>query len=240
MTLPWLMGWWNLIFLAPFAVAMLYLFVYTLTGITFGDAGADAGADADADGDAEHDHAAGHHAAVAGGPPFYALALSWMGVGRVPLSLMLLVLLLTWGSVGFLTNSALHERGAIGADAARWSVPVALLAAVLVTRTVVMLLGRFVPMNESSARPLRALVGAVGEALYPIDATFGMAVVRDANGDLKHVACRVGDGVPPIEKGVRVRLVAYAAEQRTFYVAAEDAPLPASLPAHETKSGGAF
>jgi hypothetical protein len=33
----------------------------------------------------------------------------------------------------------------------------------------------------------------------------------------------VGDGVAPVEKGARVKLVAYAAGERTFYVVAVDA-----------------
>jgi membrane protein implicated in regulation of membrane protease activity len=212
MTLEWLLGWWNLIFLAPFAVALLYLFVYTLTGVTFGDM------DADADADADADHDSGHHG-EGGHGTFSALALTWLGVGRVPLSLALLVLLLVWGAAGFLTNTSLAGRPE-GWQAARVSLPVALVVSVMVTRAVVMLLARFVPMNDTSARPLRSLVGTVGEALYPINETFGMAVVRDANGDLKNVPCRVGDGVPPIEKGAAVRLVAFDAPERLFYVAA--------------------
>jgi hypothetical protein len=250
MTWQWLMGWWNLIFVAPFAVALLYLLVYTITGVTFGDAdvdadadaNVDANADADADADADQAHGVGHHTSGhggGGGAPYYALALSWLGVGKVPLSLMLLVFLLTWGSVGFLTNAAARERGADGWEAARWSIPLALLVGVLVTRTVVMLLARYVPLNATSALPLRGLVGSVGEALYPIDAAFGMAVVRDANGDLKHVACRVGEGVAPVEKGARVRLVAYDDAARMFYVAADEEPASAAAGA-TTKSGGAL
>ena len=34
MTLQWLSQWWNLIFIAPFALAMLYLALYTATGLS--------------------------------------------------------------------------------------------------------------------------------------------------------------------------------------------------------------
>jgi hypothetical protein len=49
MTLNWLLGWWNLIFVIPFLVALTYLGIYTASGLTFGDADADADADADED-----------------------------------------------------------------------------------------------------------------------------------------------------------------------------------------------
>ena len=39
--LQWLLSWWNLIFLIPFVFALLYLVLYTMSGITFGEADAD-------------------------------------------------------------------------------------------------------------------------------------------------------------------------------------------------------
>src|SRR5438067_3052533 len=144
MTTQWLLSWWNLIFIVPFLLAMLYLGVYTLTGITFGEADADADMDADADvhvdaevdhdisadADADHDISAesnadhdigndhdagdhdadqdGDHDADDGGGPSSALlaALAWLGVGKVPVSLLLMILLMTWGAVGFGINQA--------------------------------------------------------------------------------------------------------------------------------------
>ena len=42
MTAQWILGWWNLIFMVPFALALMYLVLYTVSGITFGEADADA------------------------------------------------------------------------------------------------------------------------------------------------------------------------------------------------------
>ena len=41
----WLMQWWNLIFIVPFGLALLYLGVYAMSGFTFGDADGDVGVD---------------------------------------------------------------------------------------------------------------------------------------------------------------------------------------------------
>src|SRR5258706_13534355 len=104
MTLQWLLGWWNLIFVAPFAVALLYLGVYTLTGVGIGDADADVHGDFDADADADVDadahleadghvegdaqtetdgpHGDGHSDSETGGQQsFHSMALAWFGVG---------------------------------------------------------------------------------------------------------------------------------------------------------------
>jgi membrane protein implicated in regulation of membrane protease activity len=231
MTIEWLLGWWNLIFVAPFAVALLYLGVYTLTGLGDGDAhdagGGDSDADADADahvgvdGDAGADadadaHADAHNGETSGSGSLHALALSWLGVGRVPVALIVIVLLLTWGGAGFVTNAALRPAGSW--EAARVSVPVALCLSLFVTRAIVLFIGRYVPLNETYARGRDQLVGCVGEAVFAIDERFGMAAVRDGRGDLHQVTCRVASGVEPVGKGAKVRLVAYGREDQTFFV----------------------
>ncbi len=235
MTLQWLLGWWNLIFVAPFAVALLYLGVYTLTGLELGggdtdvhgDFDADAEADLDADAHIEADghveaeteaaHGDGHEPSAAGGQQsLQAMALSWFGVGKVPITIIVIVLLLVWGAAGFITNSVLRTLS--GWDAARVSIPVALLAGLFISRVVVLFMGRFVPLNETYAKRRGELVGCIGEALYGINQTFGMAMVRDDRGDLHQVACRVASEVPPVAKGAKVKLVAYGAKDRTFFV----------------------
>src|SRR5687767_2703747 len=54
-----LMAWWNLIFVLPFGLALLYLALYTLTGVTFGDADTAVDADGELDADADADADAG-------------------------------------------------------------------------------------------------------------------------------------------------------------------------------------
>jgi membrane protein implicated in regulation of membrane protease activity len=254
MPVQWLVNWWNLIFVLPFSLALLYLGLYTVSGITFGDADADgdfdadgdidhdfdagvdhdldADADADADGDVDQDldadqdvdgdHDAGSHEAEGGGrgvdAPVHIAAMNWLGIGRVPVSLVLMVLLLTWGVAGFLTNAAMQERGAM---AAVFSIPIAAVVSFFVTHTVTALIARYLPLYETTAQRRHALLGSVGEAMYPIDRKFGMVSVREETGDLYQVACRaVGDA---IGKGSKVKLVSYNAKEGLFYVAPHDA-----------------
>ena len=81
---------------------------------------------------------------------------------------------------------------------------------------------RWLPLNETSARRRHDLLGSVGEALYPITGQFGLVAVRDDRGELYQVPCRVaGEGAEPIAKGTKVRLVAYSAKTRSFYVSAD-------------------
>src|SRR5205807_3723513 len=50
MKIEWLFAWYNLIFIVPFAVALLYVGIYAVSGLTFGESNMDgSGADVDAD-----------------------------------------------------------------------------------------------------------------------------------------------------------------------------------------------
>jgi hypothetical protein len=59
-TIEWMTSWWNLIFILPFGLGLMYLGLYTVSGWTFGDADGASGlehdlhVDVDADADADH------------------------------------------------------------------------------------------------------------------------------------------------------------------------------------------
>jgi len=260
MTTDWIFGWWNLVFLAPFLLALIYLGVYAASGLTFGDAdadhdfgadadhdigadadhdlgadadadhdlgadadhdvAADADGDADADADADHDAGDGGHGvhANANGHSSLFTALTWLGVGRVPLSIILMVLLLSWGAIGFSVNVLSNDLF----KGEPWrlvllSLPAAFAGSLLVTGGISKAIVKLIPLNETSARRRHELLGSVGEAVYAIEETSGVIAVRDDHGDLFQVAGRVEPGKPPIPKGTRVKLVAYDAPRKLFF-----------------------
>lgn len=257
MTLDWLLGWWNLVFVVPFGLALLYLILYAASGVTFGDADADgdlaepdvdhdvhlghdahldhdldvdpdadldveADVDADLDGDLDADvdgpeaPAGGTHAIEPGG---FRSALTWLGVGRVPLSVLLMVLMLAWGATGFLVNQLARES--VGSDwrVALLSLPAALAVGLFVTRGVVRAIDRWVPLDETSARRRHDLLGLAGVAVYDVTARFGMVGVRDDHGDLYQVPCRLAAGhADVIPKNATAVLVAYNARERLYHV----------------------
>ena len=239
MTTDWIFGWWNLVFLAPFLLALIYLGVYAASGVTFGDVDADAdfGADADVDhdmhvgGDAGHDahiggdahghdvghgHGHGGHHAPSGRGGYLA-ALTWLGVGRVPLSIVMMVLLMTFGAIGFATNVLTKERFAEDWQPIVFSLPLAFVGSLVLTGGISTAIGKLVPLNETSARRRHELLGSIGDAMFSIDEVSGVVCVRDDHGDLFQVACRVESGVTPIAKGERVKLTAYDANKKLFY-----------------------
>ncbi len=232
MNIQVLLSWWNLIYILPFGLGLLYLGVYTLSGWTFGDADADAGvdhdvdahmalehdvdADADADADSDTDGDA-HDADHDGDSSSIMQALSWLGVGRVPLSLLLMVLLLSWGTIGFCVNQLLAHKTVF--QMMTLSLPIAFVGSVFLARSVAAMVATYLPTNETYARRLHELLGCSGEALYPIDDKFGMVCGKDERGERFEVACKTAADQPPIAKGQRIQLVGYVAKERMFYVA---------------------
>jgi hypothetical protein len=238
-----LLEWYYLIFELPLGLGLLYLAFFTVSGVTFGDADTDAGldhdidvdahadvdldhdadlslgggpdvhvdADADADSDADHDSESDSHTAS----PFVA-ALIWIGVGRMPLSLVLMILLISFGSFGFAAMR--FQVGHPIEQAVVVALGVAVVASALITHYIALFLGRTIFSTAIVARRRHELLGSHGEALYDISDAFGMVVGRDDRGELFQVACKVEEGQKPLAKGSSVQLVAYTAKDRMFYV----------------------
>ncbi|MBA3272861.1 MAG: DUF1449 family protein [Chthoniobacterales bacterium] len=278
MTLNWVLGWWNLIYVVPFGLALLYLGLYTLTGMHFGDADADGDMDADAHGefeahgdveahadvdadadadldadadvdadadldahadvDADSDVDADGHAEVSAAShgashgdahshaessqqsstPLFMSMLTLIGVGRAPLGLVLMILLMTWGFIGFATNNAVRPVMPRDWMVALASLPIAAIGSMALTGGMARMVARFMPTSETSARKRSELCGNVGEALYEISDTFGMVVVRDSQHNRFQVPCRVGQGREAIAKGAQVLLVKYDEADESFIV----------------------
>ncbi len=206
------------------------------------DVDADHDIDADHDADAEHDgETPGLPATVSTGTgtslsaatgvpatsshPFeggsgwsFGAALEWLGVGRVPLTILVLVLCMLWGFVGFAVNMLLVGVPLVGPRPWLVSLPLAAIASVMGTKGLGGVLARYMPTTETYVHSRAALTGRSGVAMFGIDHKFGMAFVRDTTGDAHQVACRVYADGQPIAKGQRVLLVDYNSADAFYYV----------------------
>ncbi|HEV2293476.1 MAG TPA: hypothetical protein VGR35_06440 [Tepidisphaeraceae bacterium] len=248
MTAAWLLSWWNLIFIVPFGLAMVYLGLYTMTGLGGdNDADADADADAEAHGDLGHDtdadgdhgvhsaemhhghaaahgheHEQGHASAAQREPSMHETLLNLVGVGRAPLGIVLMILLMSWGFIGFSINQIV--RPIVPADwmVALASLPLAAFGSVAVTGGIARLVARLLPTTTTTAHRRRELCGCVGEAMYEITSNFGMVAVRDRDGNHYQLPCRVSADRGPIAKGEPVLLVRYDPATKMYDVIADE------------------
>jgi hypothetical protein len=231
----------------------LFVFTGITFGDADADADFDADVDAEVDGgfdhDAEMDHdaevsaehdfehdAESSHAVIAAHPvhtialdnpephvsPLFSF-LSFLGLGKIPLSLALMIFMLIWGVAGFAFNALLRQWLGVTDFIGVISVPITLLATLAFTGAAAALFAKAVPVDDGPSHRRSDLVGRPGEAIYDIDADFGMADVRGDAGDLFQIPCRTASGSARIPKGARIVVFDYDREKGVFHVAPFDA-----------------
>jgi membrane protein implicated in regulation of membrane protease activity len=199
---------------APFAIAASLAAIFALlqvTGILGLVAGGDHDADADghaegADADADHSADAGHDADGdgdaddAGGKGWASgwgsAALSGLGLGRIPFSIIWQTYALAFAMAGYATN--IHYLGRDEAPppvTLAWSVPVALFAGYLVVALLARILGPVLSSKEQEATSRAHLVGQIGVVISSrVDHDFGEVRIRDKTGHDVRVICKLPKG----------------------------------------------
>jgi membrane protein implicated in regulation of membrane protease activity len=175
-----------------------------------GDVDADADADGDADSDADSD---------LGVEPSGALAwLAFLGVGKAPVAVVLLMLFGAIAILGWVFNSAVQSL--FGDYPSIAFVPVVLLALMggaLITSRVSRFIGRALPPISTTAMRAEALVGKRGTVISPfVDGKYGQVRVRDQGGTLITVFAVAHS--EPIARSSEVALVSYDMAQKRFTV----------------------
>ncbi len=191
-----LLAWYNAPFLVALGCCLLFAFMQMVAG--FGDADADADADTDAsDGLSE--------------------ALATLGIGQVPLMLVLIVLLGSLGAIGLIANTVLiNSLGLSPIIALTISLLGGLALAVLITGRASRILGKVVG-NVSTAVSFEQLVGRAGVVASPsVSPSYGKITVRDAYGSL-HTVFGVTRGEQLPERS-EVALLSYDTARRVFIV----------------------
>lgn len=197
--------WQNLIFLIPGALALVLLLISSAFSAGSDDGADDAGGEADADGETDDEVTAE-----------FALS-SLVGADKAPLTLVLGVLMLSWGVVGYWANQLLSPTIHKPASLVCATMPIALIAAILITRTAAGLIGRFAPKLDTAAVSRASLVGQEAKVVYPVSETTGRAYHYDSHGILHDVSCRTHPGKPVIAKGETVILTGFDETKKAFW-----------------------
>lgn len=182
------------------------------------DHGGDAHLDVDHGGHAD----LGHHALDAQ-PGALAEALAAFGVGRVPLSILIITFLLGVGFAGLVFNRLIY--GIFGRSYPGYMFALALVVATIIGLVVLGIfartLGRLVDMSGAPALAKKDLAGRLGVVASPtIDDNFGEVRVHDPDGNEVLVHGRIQAGEPVLTQGQRVVLVDFDPDTDMFWVAA--------------------
>lgn len=213
--IEWLAGWYNW----PFLLALLIGLGYAIIEMLFGGLGlADADGDvATPEGDLDADLDADGVADRAGG--LILSSLAWLGMGKVPLSILIMVMLISFGSAGLLANAIAADTIGITWVAFPLSLGIALVVAPSVTHIIGGWLARNLPGDSSTAAKSGGFTGDVGLAASTITARSGLVCLPEDGGRPQIIvnACVV-EGGDTIPRGTNVLLTAYIAERNTYIV----------------------
>lgn len=177
--------------------------------------------DADLDHDADVDHGVEHDADHdAESVPTTLSVLAFIGLGKAPLLVVLLIFFGAIGILGWVLNSLV--QGALGSYpgvAFIVVLPLSVIVGGLLSSRTARLIGRALPPVSTTAMRAQALVGRRGVVVSPfIDEKYGLVRLRDVGGTLLSVFAIIQSG-EPIKRGSEVVLVAYDPTLRRYTVA---------------------
>ncbi|MFW5867438.1 MAG: hypothetical protein ACOCX2_06450 [Armatimonadota bacterium] len=195
------------------------------------DADLDADADVEVEGDLDHDVATGpdlgaehevHELSASTHETSLLLrALSILGFGKVPVSILMTCLMVIFGATGIMANGLFETvtPWSWTPNVYFWpSLALALTASFGLTGSVARTLNRLMPTKETYAVTEEELVGQVGVSVYGIrEDGRGPVNVKDTGGALHQVMGRTMDGA--ILRGHEVLLVRYHRKEDYYDVA---------------------
>lgn len=212
----------NLIFIISLVVG-----VVLVLGNAFGVMGHDADHDVDhdVDHDADHDQAGGEHdhdAHHEHQERLFLKALTLLGIGKVPFSIVWMTAALVFGGAGIVLNTVLAPVLRVPWIYGWISFAGALVVMVTVTGYFAGIVHRLMPTTETYAGKRSDLVGCCGTLVLATDEKRGLANVHDPRGNLHQITCRTMNGTT-IPSGVAVTVVDYMKENNVYVVEASSA-----------------
>lgn len=143
-------------------------------------------------------------------PGLFGTAWDWLNAGRVPLLVLLMIMLATFGSIGYMIEGIAHSL--IG-WLPTWIVGIgAFILMMPLTRKASLVVSKIVPRDESYAVNAEGLVGRIGMIVTgPLKAgTIARVKVKDAHGNHHFPWVRTNDPNLTLGDGEHVLLVEQA------------------------------
>lgn len=206
-----LLAWQNVIFYIPLAVGLL-LILGSAFGVHDHDAGHAHGHDGEVHDGAHHD---GHGS-------LFERAFALLGVGRVPLTVLLMIASLYFGGLGIILNTLLSSAGLAPSFYGPISVVSAFMGMVVLSGATARLIHRLLPTSESYSISRHDFAGCSGTLLLPADSSSGYAQVKDREGNVHNIKCRTTMGALP--KGTPILVVEYDEDTKVFVIDANPEP----------------
>ena len=185
------------------------------------DADADLHLDHDLDQDLDHDldHDADHDGEAESNDIGTFSLLAFLGVGKAPMAVVLMLLLGAVGVVGLVLNSIVASVAQPYPLVALVGVmPISLIVGGFISSRISRFIGRALPPISTTATRAQALVGKGGVVISPfVDGKYGMVRLRDRGGTQINVFATSLEA-QPLSRGQHVTLESYDESKKQFRV----------------------
>lgn len=227
--------WWNAIYWIPLGLSLLWILLVAVSGhghfhlphlphlhlptlhghlelghdIPHGAlAGHDAhGVDSAATHEAIHGHAAASPHPAASQQDWSDKLMGLLGLGAGPITLIVGLYMLFWGTFGLLVNSICRDAGMLPAVYILPSLAATFVATTIVTRLSAGILGKYMPTTESFAISVADLIGREGLVIHLVTEKAGTVDVTDAYGTVHRRTARTEPGAAEITPNTKILVV---------------------------------
>lgn len=145
--------------------------------------------------------------------------LAFIGLGKAPLLVVLLIFFGAIGILGWVLNSLVNSTfGDYPGAAFAVILPLSVIVGGLISSRTSRFIGRALPPISTTATRAQALVGRRGTVVSPfVDEKYGLVRLRDSGGTLLNVFA-INQASAPIKRGTEVVLVEYDAKLKRYTV----------------------
>ena len=202
--------WYNLLFVLPILIALIYLFLHTLTASDIGGLDADFG---------DLGVIAADWLPTTQEHTVLSRFFTFLNARRLPPLMIVAPFFLCWGSVGFVCNHWLIPLfGGLVFPALLVSASAAFILSSLMTRFLSQGIAFVFPTAQMDAIHRADLVGTVATVTsIDVNTEFGMARTEDVPFNMT-IFCRIDEGESRITQGERVVLWDYDAQMNCYRV----------------------
>lgn len=141
-----------------------------------------------------------------------------LGIGRVPITLLIGIFLLCWGAFGLLINEFMSDGLKYPALYIWPSMGITFGVSLVITRCLAAVVGRLIPPTETFGISRLELVGSLGKTIYTTSENTGTVDIKDTYGTVHRVQAKTEPDQEAIPSGKEVMVLDFDEEDKRFIV----------------------
>jgi len=155
---------------------------------------------------------------LAHGESAFLKALMLFGVGKVPVTILIGVFMLSWGVIGLLANRVFGSFMVLPAIYIWPSLAVTFVVSSAATRSMAAVVGRLMPSTETYGVSRMELVGLLGKSVYTVSDKSGTVDIRDPYGTIHRVQAKTREDAAAVPASSQVMVIDFDESDKRYIV----------------------